>query len=68
MTYDLGTEIITRKGHKVAVVPYARYKRMQEELEDHGCLKALRRAQADPHNRKNGRPFLEFAPQRGGLK
>ena len=63
------TQIITQKGRKAfAVVPYARYKKMQDELDDYACLKALRTAQADPANRKKGRPFVEFARERGYLK
>ena len=63
------TQIITHKGRKVlAVVPYSRYKRMQDELDDYACLKALRAAKADPQNRTKGRPFEEFARERGYLR
>ena len=63
------TQIITHKGRKVlAVMPYNRYKRMQDELDDYACLKALRAAKADPQNRAKGRPFEEFARERGYLK
>ena len=37
------TQLITHTGRKVlAILPYARYKRMEEELDDYACLKALR--------------------------
>jgi hypothetical protein len=63
------TQIISHKGRKVlAVLPYSRYKRMTEELDDYACLKALRQAKADPSNQKKGRPFIEFARERGYLK
>ena len=63
------TQLITHTGRKVlAILPYARYKRMEEELDDYACLKALRAAKADPRNQKKGRSFVEFARERGYLK
>ena len=54
-------QIIQQNGRKAfAVIPYARYKKMQHDLDDYACLKALREAKTDPANRR-GRPFLEFA-------
>ncbi len=61
-------QIIEQNGRKAfAVIPYARYKKMQDELDDYACLKALREAKADPRNQKKGRPFMEFARERGYL-
>ena len=61
-------QIIEQNGRKAfAVVPYARFKKMEEQLDDYACLKALRKAKADPANRR-GRPFVEFARERGLLK
>jgi PHD/YefM family antitoxin component YafN of YafNO toxin-antitoxin module len=58
-------QIIEKNGRKAfAVIPYARFRRMQEDLEDYACLKALRKARAGS---RRGRPFLEFARERGYL-
>jgi hypothetical protein len=61
-------QIIEHNGRKVfAVIPYSRFKKMEDDLDDYACLKALRKAKADPANRR-GRPFMEFARERGYLK
>jgi PHD/YefM family antitoxin component YafN of YafNO toxin-antitoxin module len=61
-------QIIEQNGRKAfAVISYARFKKMEEGLEDYACLKALRKAKADPANRR-GRPFAEFTRERGYLK
>ena len=61
-------QIIEQNGRTAfAVIPYARFKQMEEELEDYACLKALREAQADPRHQKKGQPFVEFARERGYL-
>ena len=61
-------QIIEQNGRKAfAVVPYARFKKMEEQLEDYACLKALRAAKADPANRR-GRPLVDVARERGLLK
>lgn len=61
-------QIIEQNGRKIfAVIPYARFKKMEEALDDYACLKALRAAQSDPRNQKKGRPFVAFARERGYL-
>jgi PHD/YefM family antitoxin component YafN of YafNO toxin-antitoxin module len=61
-------QFIKQNGRKVfAVIPYARFKKMQDDLDDYDCLKALREAKADPAIRHR-RPLEEFARERGYLK
>jgi len=61
-------QIIEHNGRKAfAVIPYSRFKKMEEDLDDYACLKALRKAKADPANRRS-RPFVEFARERGYFK
>ena len=50
------------------MLPYSRFKRRTEELDDYACLRALRQAKADPANQKKGRPFVDFARARGLAK
>lgn len=46
-------QIIRKAGKKeYAVIPYAEFLRMQEELEDLRDLHELRKAKADPKNKK----------------
>ena len=58
-------QIIEKNGRKVfAVVPYKQFLRMQQKLEDYEDLRILRKAKADPHNRRS-RPLSEFMRERG---
>jgi hypothetical protein len=58
-------QIIKQNGRKVfAVIPYSRFKKMQDDLDDYGCLKALRIAKADPANRRR-RPLADYMCERG---
>ena len=58
-------QIIENNGKKeFAVLPYKAYLRMQEELEDLRDLQELRKAKADPKNKK-GRPIEEVAAELG---
>ncbi len=62
------TQIITHKGRKAfAVLPYARYKKMQDELDDYACLRALCDAKADPENQRS-RPLAEYLCERSLAK
>jgi hypothetical protein len=61
-------QFIKHKGRRAFVVlPYSRYKRMQSELDDYACLRALDDAKADVRNRRT-RPFLDFLHARGLAK
>jgi hypothetical protein len=61
-------QIIEKAGKKeFAVIPYREFVKMQEAVEDYHALKALRKAKADPKNRR-GRPFAEVAREMGLLK
>lgn len=61
------TQIIQQGGRKAfAVIPYKDFVRMSDELEDYRDLKDLRRAKADPSNRK-GKPFEAVARAMGLL-
>jgi hypothetical protein len=61
-------QIIEKAGRKeFAVVPYKDFMKMQDELEDFRLLKILRKAKADPKNKK-GRPFAEAARELGLIK
>jgi hypothetical protein len=61
-------KIIKQNGRKAfALIPYTRFKKMQDDLDDYACLRELRKAKADPANRRS-RPFVEFARERGYLK
>ena len=54
-------QVIRKAGKKAfAVIPYAQFVRMQEELEDLRDLQELRKAKADPGNKK-GRPIEKVA-------
>ncbi len=64
----LNPQIIENAGKKVfAVIPYKQFLRMQEALEDYHALKELRKAKADPKN-KRGRPFADVARELGVVK
>jgi hypothetical protein len=59
------TQIIEKNGRKeFAVLPYPEFLRMQQKLEDYADLMALRKAKADPRNRKR-RPLAEYMRERG---
>jgi len=50
---NMVAQIIQKAGKKeFAVIPYAEFLRMQEELEDLRDLQELRKAKADPKNKK----------------
>ena len=56
----LEAQILKHKGRKAfAVVPYARYKRMLDELDDYACLRALDEAKADARNQRS-RPLADY--------
>jgi hypothetical protein len=58
-------QIIRKAGKKeFAVIPYAEFLRMQEELEDLRDLHELRKAKSDPKNKK-GRRIEEVAAELG---
>ena len=53
-------QILKLNGRKAfAVLPYVRYKRMLDDLDDYACLRALDDAKADPRNQRR-RPFADF--------
>ena len=59
------TQIIEKNGRKeFAVVPYKEFLRMQEKIEDYEDLVALRKAKADPRNRRR-RPLADYMRERG---
>jgi hypothetical protein len=59
------TQIIEKNGRKVfAMVPYKQFLRMQQKLEDYEDLRILRKAKADPRNRRS-RPLSEYMRERG---
>jgi hypothetical protein len=61
-------QIIEKAGKKeFAVIPYREFVKMQEAVEDYHALKALRKSNVDPKNRR-GRPFVEAAREMGLLK
>ena len=61
-------QILKLNGLKAfAVLPYARYKRMLDELDDYACLRALDDAKADPRNQRS-RPFADYLRERGLAK
>ena len=61
-------QIIEKRGGKeFAVIRYKDVLRMQEELEDYDDLRELRKAKADPKNRR-GRPFDVVAAELGLIK
>jgi hypothetical protein len=58
-------QIIEKHGKKeFAVIPYKDFLRMQEDIEDYGDLRNLRRAKVDPMNQQ-GRSFEEVAKELG---
>ncbi len=62
------TRIIKHKGRRAFVLlPYARYKKMQDELDDYACLQALCDAKADPKNQRS-RPLADYLRERGLAK
>ena len=64
----LEVQMIKLKGRKAfAVLPYARYKRMLDELDDYACLRALDDAKADPRNQRS-RPLADYLRDRGLTK
>lgn len=59
------TQLIEKHGKiEFAVIPYKDFLRMSEELEDYYDLRDLRKAKADPRNRK-GRQFDIVAKELG---
>ncbi len=61
-------QIIEKRGKKeFAVIPYKDYVRMQEDLEDYYDLLELRKAKADPRNKKEF-SFEEVARELGLVK
>ena len=64
----LEAQILKLHGRKAfAVVPYARYKQMLDELDDYACLRALDGAKADPRNQR-GVPFADYLRERSLAK
>jgi len=62
------TQIIEKHGKKeFAVIPYRKFLRMQEELDDYHDLLELRKAKVDPKNQR-GRPFDVVAAELGLIK
>jgi len=58
-------QIIEKHGKKeFAVIPYKKFLRMQEELEDYSDLRDLRKAKADSRNQQ-GRRFDDVANELG---
>ena len=61
-------QIIEKRGRKeFAVIPYKDFVAMRSALEDYEDLKALRKAKADPRNKK-GEPFVDAARRMGLVK
>jgi hypothetical protein len=59
------TQIIEKNGRKeFAVLPYKQFLRMQQKLEDYEDLMILRKAKADPRNRRS-RPLSDYMRERG---
>ena len=52
----------------VGLPPKTRASNALQAFDDFVCLQTLRAAKADRANRKKGRPFVEFARERGYLK
>jgi len=61
----MNAQFIKKNGRKAfAVLPYRKFLRMQEKLEDYADLIALDKAKSDPCNRKH-HPLTDYMRQRG---